>query len=364
MKDVGIVTFYLTHNHGTMLQCYALKTVIERLGNYKVHIIPHTYFDSIGNGFGEPYLYQKYDKSIALFDSFLKNELECTEPHIPVLTKDTAPKYDIYVAGSDAIWNTELIENDNAFFLGFAEDMESVKIAYAPSLSINDTTHLNRSIFERYIDKFDFLSVREKEHAAFIKQFTNKEVDAVLDPTYLLDQEAYLELMDCERKKEKSFILIYLIYEDAFSVQKIINYANRIALRHEWDVVHFVYNIPEYVLGEKGKTFAFDGPKDFLWYFYNADLIFTNSFHGLAFSIIFRKNFWVRPRPTGKSKIVNMLEQIGLTDRIMKNQLVIDESEFAIDYSEVEQKLNRLIDHSYHFLSTALNDVQIEEREK
>lgn len=355
MKSVGIITFYLTHNHGTMLQCYALKTVIEDISGYTVNIIPHTYFSTIGNGFGEPYLYEMYDKSIAMFDQFLRKELNCTSEHIPKLTAENAPKYDYYVAGSDAIWNTGLIESDGAFFLDFAESLNAVKIAYAPSLSCDNPDALNCDLFEKYIDKFDYLSVREATDVNFLKRYTHKEIYNVLDPTYLLDSQQYLKLIDRKRRKEKGFILLYMIYEETENIQKIINYANRISLERDLDVVHFVYNIPNYVFGERGKTFAFDGPKDFLWYFSNADMILTNSFHGVAFSIIFRKPFYVRLRPGARSKIGNILHELGLEDRILMNEFDINKLEFELDYSNAEVNLRKMINESYRYLKMALD---------
>lgn len=354
MKSVGILTFYLNHNYGSTLQCYALKKAVEKISGYNVNIIPHTFVDRIENGFGESYLYEKYEERIKKFDDFLKNEISCKAEHISKLSPENAPYYDYYIVGSDVIWNTKLTYSDSAFFLDFATDINAVKISYAPSLGVKDTGLLNHSLFEKYIDKFDFLSIRESEDINFIKQFTEKEVSRVADPTFLLEKEEYLELIYTQKKKTKGFILVYLIYEDSDNIQRVLNYINRVALKKDLDIIHFIYNIPNYIFGDRGKTFAFDGPKDFLWYVNNADMIITNSFHGVAFSVIFRKPFYALIRPDGGKKVTSILKEFSLEERILNNDINLDNLDFKIDYSKAEPKINQLKAKSYQYLKNAL----------
>lgn len=355
MKTVGILTFYLNHNYGTTLQCYALKKAIASICECEVNIIPHTFVDKIENGFGEPYLFEKYNRRIQMFDDFLKNNIGCRHEHISHLTAENAPKYDYYIVGSDTIWNTIQTGNDSAYFLDFAMNIDAVKVAYAPSLGVSNTNLLNRNLFEKYIDKFDFLSIRESKDIDFINKFTDKKVERVLDPTYLLKKEDYIELIDTKRKKEKGFIFVYLIYEDTENIQKVLNYVNRISLEKDLDVIHFIYNIPDYIFEDRGKSFAFDGPKDFLWYVNNADMIITNSFHGIAFSIIFRKAFYALVRSNGSNKITSILKEFGLESRIFNNSLDINSLDFNLDYNDTEIKINQLMDNSYLYLKNALN---------
>lgn len=123
MKKVGILTFYLNHNYGSTLQCYALRKAIQKISNYDVSVIPHVFIDRIVNGFGETYLREQYDKRLKKFDDFLKTEIGCTGKHISYVTKENVPKCDYYVAGSDVIWNTVLTKKDTNYFLDFADSM-------------------------------------------------------------------------------------------------------------------------------------------------------------------------------------------------------------------------------------------------
>lgn len=355
MKKVGILTFYLNHNYGSTLQCYALKKVIENITDYEVKVIPHTFVKKIYNGFGEKHLYDKYNKRIAMFDDFLKNKIGCTDEHIEVLNKKNAPLYDYYVVGSDVIWDTYLTGSDSAFFLDFAEEYNCIKIAYAPSLNGRSEDKLNTELFNMYIDKFDYLSVREEKDIEYIKRFTSKEVKKVLDPTLLLDDSAYNELIDNQRKKDKKFILVYLIYDETENIQMILNLINRVAMEKDMEVIHFIYNIPNYIFGKRGKSFAFDGPMDFLWYIKNADLVITNSFHGTAFSIIFQKPFYSLIRKDSKVKTAALLYDLKLENRIWKPQIKIEEVSFEIDYSVANKRLQESIKESYDYLKKALS---------
>lgn len=356
LKKVGILTFYLNHNYGSTLQCYALRKAIQKISNYDVSVIPHVFIDRIVNGFGETYLREQYDKRLKKFDDFLKTEIGCTGKHISYVTKENVPKCDYYVAGSDVIWNTVLTKKDTNYFLDFADSMEATKVAYAPSLGVSDVKKLDVNIFNKYIDKFDFLSVREKRDISFIQKFTDKEVVHVLDPTFLLEKEDYLLLIEKEEKKtDEKFILLYLVYDRTENITKIIDYANRISLKKGYKVIHFIYNIPYYIFEERGESFAFSGPKEFLWYVSNAELVITNSFHGLAFSVIFQKSFYVSVRKDGETKLEGMLKELGLEERTFKMDIDFENTSFYLNYEDVDKKLDHLKKKSYEYLKKSLD---------
>lgn len=363
MKKIGILTFYLNHNYGSTLQCYALKKAVESIADSDVHIIPHTFIKKIENGFGEPYLYEQYENRIRMFDDFLKNDIGCREDNILNLTPDNAPNDDIYIVGSDVLWDTSLTGGDPNYFLDFAKDMQVRKIAYGVGLNVTDTSVLRRELFEEYIDRFDYLSLRECMYIDFIQQFTAKKIYHVLDPTFLLPQSHYVELMN-RKEKKKGFILLYLIYVDSAQIQKMIDYANRVALARDLEIIHFIYNIPEYVFGDRGRTFAFEGPKDFLWYVAHADLIITTSFHGVAFSIIFRKPFYVIRRRNGEIKTIELLRSLGFENRIMNYNMDIENLDFQLDYSQTESVLKEKVEMSYAYLRKAIDLEEASEKQE
>lgn len=334
MKKVGIITFYLNHNYGTTLQCYALKKTIEAMGDYEVIIIPYSFVNRIENGFGGGELSRKYDCRINAFSHFLREIIGCKLPNISVLNNESVPACDYYVIGSDTVWNTVQTNNDEAFFGSFADENTKL-IAYAPSLGVNDPEKtLNKSIFDKYIDKFYALSVREKSDINFLRQFTDKEIYSVIDPTLLADKECYESI--AENGPHEKYILVYLIYDTTEYIEYIMNLANRIARKKKMKVYHFIYNIPDYVLGDIGESFSFASPEQFLGLVKNSELVFTNSYHGTIFSIIYQKKFYSVCRKDSSKKVRELLEMLGLKDRILKPGLDINDFETDINYEKVE----------------------------
>ena len=353
MKTVGILTFCINDNCGTTLQMWALKSAIENMGEYEVHIIPHAIVSKIENGFGGKELYEKYQERIELFDDFLKKRLGYTDEYIDNLTIENAPQYDNYIVGSDTVWNVYQTGYDKNFFLDFV-GKDGKKIAYAPSIGVNNTDSLPKEIYQKYLDDFDFLSVRENSDVEFVKQYTDKEVVGVLDPTLLLEAEKYDTI--AAEIEEEDYILVYLIFDESESISYVMELANRLSIKYGMKVIHFIYNLPEYVYGEKGKSFSFASPEKFLSYIKNAKLILTNSFHGTTFSIIYRKAFYSVLRNNGKTKIKDLLERLQLEDRILKPTLRLEDINMKIDYSDVEKILERERKKSLDYLRKALEN--------
>lgn len=352
MKKIGILSFCITDNHGTMLQMYALKCMLEKLGDYEVEIIPHAIIEKIDNGFGGELLRQKNAQRLKAFDDFLVDKLGYKGPYISKLTSENAPKCDVYIVGSDTVWCLFQIHNDENFFLDFVED-NIVKIAYAPSLGTNNTSLFKKDIFEKYIDKFDYLSVREKCNVEFIQQFTEKPVHCVLDPTLLLNCNDYALIE--EEISEENYILLYLVYDDTENVSYIIQMANRLSLKYNLKVVHFIYNLPPYIYEDRGVSFAFEKTEKFLSYVKNAKLVLTTSYHGLAFSIIYKKAFYYITQQLGRaSRPYDLLSKMGMMDRVLKPTLDLNDIDFDIDYLGVDEKLEKERKYSIEYLRTAL----------
>lgn len=149
--------------------------------------------------------------------------------------------------------------------------------------------------------------------------------------------------------------MLYLVYDRTENITKIIDYANRISLKKGYKVIHFIYNIPYYIFEERGESFAFSGPKEFLWYVSNAELVITNSFHGLAFSVIFQKSFYVSVRKDGETKLEGMLKELGLEERTFKMDIDFENTSFYLNYEDVDKKLDHLKKKSYEYLKKSLD---------
>lgn len=354
--NIGILTFYLTDNCGSTIMLYALKTHIQNLTDGVVEIVPYTIVNKITNGFGEKSLRDKYDKRIEAFDDFLHNDIGFSGENIDKLTPDNYPQYDAYVIGSDIIWDTVHTNRDETFFLDFLENSSARKISYSPSVGIFDLSRLDKSIFEKWIDRFDYLGVREKNLEEYVQQFTDKKVVTNLDPCFLLSADEYRELQSKEIDEFEEYILLYVVFEDTEMIQSVVNYTNRLARRMGCKVKHFIYNIPEYVYGDAGSSFSFCTPKEFLWYIDHAKMVITNSYHGVAYSIIYRKPFYTWRRPTAGKKTEWLLSDLNLSERMVDEFWDITKLDFDIDYSKSEERIEKRIEESKGFLREALNE--------
>ncbi|MEG2669530.1 MAG: polysaccharide pyruvyl transferase family protein, partial [Oscillospiraceae bacterium] len=186
--------------------------------------------------------------------------------------------------------------------------------------------------YSHLLKSFSHLSVRENEGAKIISDLTGTNCETVLDPTLLLSADKWLTLTK-EKTEKKPYILIYLMSKS----EKLIDFAYKLSIKTGMKVIYISNSLL------KVKNFEikrFSGPEDFLALFKNADFVVTNSFHGIAFSINFNKNFYVDflpPPAKVNSRIENILSIFNLKDRLVING-EINGSE-QIDFNKVNEIL-------------------------
>ncbi len=349
MKKVLITTLHFYNNFGSVLQAYALKHALEKLG-YSADILPykprlpeHTYFQ-------DPELQHSYARKCAKFVEFRRHFLGITENISQI--DERWKGYDAYIVGSDIIWGREFSGLDSVYFLDFAPEGRK-KIAYAASaiLTANGTTE-DDALFAKRLPYFDALSVRETSSAACIQGFTARKVFAVLDPTLLLAREEYAPL-EAEREEmtEKPYLLSYCLTHDP----AVVDYANLMAKKLGLRVIHYFADYPDRVFPEDARCFAFAGPGEFLSYVKNAECVFTNSFHGTCFSMIYRKPFYTYTAKRAMlSRVRDTVSRLGMEDRFFAGFRDLPKVSLEIGYTGMEDKLLEARKGSMDFLTTAL----------
>lgn len=193
------------------------------------------------------------------------------------------PKADVYVCGSDQIWNTKHLGRFDAnFFLGFVP-RHKPRIAYGPSLG-GDGWREHREEIRKELRKFLALSVRESSGAKLVEDLAGRQVHSVLDPTLLKDD---YESLAPYRTGRGEYILTYAVQDsDQFAEE-----AQMIAGNIHLPVVNVVgggSDLPWALENVRGV-----GPAEFLGLIRGASAVVTNSYHGMIFSILFRKPFHV-----------------------------------------------------------------------
>lgn len=363
MKKIGLITWFTYHNYGTLLQCKAMLSIIEKLG-YSVELInykPRPNYKTIkyslfrkGINYTKRKIVKKSTKSLFLeqkkMDEYIEKYPKTTEVNTEPQLNALNDEFDAFVCGSDQIWLPSAF--DENYFLSFVQD-NNKKISYAPSLG---TTTISNKIIKNkmkmLISPFGFLSVREQQGAEVIKELTNREAKVVLDPTLLLDHADWQKEM--VGINESNYIAAYFLGKN----KEYIEICNKIAKRFNKKIV-FIPNKPEDLLNPNAATNDI-GPKEFLSIIDGADLILTDSYHGTIFSINFKKDFIAFKRFkdnnfSQNSRIINILTKLELMDHLYEDNIEIAlKNSLNTDYSIVHDKLNLLKKDSIDFLSGAL----------
>jgi len=356
-KKIGILTYHFTSNIGSFLQAYALQKKIKNLG-YDSHFINYQKkgwlskqykkyareMFGIFSSFAWPLclLFIKYrDRR---FKSFRKKYLKINSHK--VIKRKNLPsleeKFSTFIVGSDQVWNYNNSKFDYTYLFDFIGDSQK-KNAYAPSFGVDDIKKESREDFRKHLFQFNYLSTREEEGQKIIKNLLNKECPIVLDPVLLIDKKEW-ENFAIKPKIKESYVLIYLRTHS----ESAVKFAKKLAKMNN----HKVVQIVGYRKGSHKHIYIHNvSPGEWVGLFMKAKYIVTNSFHGVAFSINFKKKFFVEPKINSdtNSRILSITEFFSLRERIIKGGDNDHMSE-NINYSEIEKKLNKKRKESLKYL--------------
>ena len=360
---IKTITCHDVYNVGASLQAYALATYLQYLGHeieiidYKPDYLTHfTLFGSVSEKYNYPLVRQvyhlaklpgriraKHSKRKKEYDSFTKKYLPVTKKtyHSNIELTQNLPVADVFIAGSDQIWNTVFPNGkDPAFYLDFAPD-NVVKASYAASFATEAIEEDIKVEVKQWLKKMDFISVRESSGVGIIQQLGLNSTQ-VLDPVFLLDKTAWLRI-EKDLQLDQPYILIYDFDSNDDMCEFVIKCAKNMHC--------LVYSILPSKIADR--CFSQEGPDAFIYLIRNAEIVVSNSFHATAFAILFHKNFFVFNRMEKiNTRMKDMLEIFGLSDRLIKNSNLNVNNK--INYSEVDKKLSAQIKHSKKFIDTVL----------
>ncbi len=372
----GIITFHYAHHYGAQLQAYALMKAVMHAG-VDCEIIDYVRKDSIEGsrlfkkGFSARTLLSNADTLLNYFSlkrrydrfqSFVSKDMKLSEKSYRRYTEleADAPEYDMYVCGSDQIWNPLIYGEktfDPAFFAAFA--FTGRKIAYAPSFGISQMPEDKRDKLRNYLMSFDALSVREKQGEKIIEDVSGRASITVLDPTLLLTGDEWGELANTP-SFETPYLLCYFVSDG----RKYSDYVKQLSEIYKLPVVALCGSRRVPACTKKKVLDA--GPKEFLGLFKNAAMICTDSFHGTVFSVNFKKDFVCfssskDSEGSVNSRLHNILNKLELTARLYP--CTISAQEFrqrvakdghSINYDKVEKLLSEERHLSEQYLGSSL----------
>ena len=377
---IGIITIVKVNNYGAELQAFALQKKLE-LAGFQSEIIDYLYyknwrfkdtkasrpFVALGTK-GKVAYWIKYrllnfilEKALATvngnvrrrmkrFDDFHRqntrfSKMYCSMPRLYAEKWD----YDVFVVGSDQVWNPSAASSIEPYFLTFAPK-EVKKISYASSFGVSQIAPTLQERFRNLLDNIDVISVRETSGVELVRQLTGREAALVADPTLLLAKQEWIPYMKAYPGMPERYVLVYQLSASA----AIVDLASKIGRER---------NIPVYRICKRafrveknaGIVNILDaGPAEFLSLIANAEFVVTNSFHGTAFSVNFHVPFYtvVSSKKKNNARMESLLSLAGLKDR-----MILAESSTPVSIEDPafqNERLDELRKHSLGFLQDCL----------
>lgn len=336
---IGIITFQETNNYGAVLQNYALHQALVRYG-HEVQTI-----DYQSSYIGKPYrlehlknkglfaylfgvmgyfIYLPRTKKCKEFRKYIHYSRKVNKQSISEINNE----FDLFITGSDQVWNYNLTDLDETYMLGFVSDKSKCN-SFAASIGLSEISEENKTIYKNLLKDYHFISVREKSAVPLLADILFKDIQVVSDPCVLLNQADWDKVSKQPQIKGK-YLLVYQLGISADAVKL----AKRISKEKKLKVVYIPF--PVGCLA-KGKWDIGAGNAELLGYIKDAEYVVTDSFHGTLLSIIYNKRFFTKMSGTHAgvgSRIYDILEHYGLTDRILNASMDYEKS---IDYNKVNK---------------------------
>lgn len=386
MKKIGIITIVKVNNYGAELQAFALEKKLQQLG-YDTEIINYLYYKN--------WRYQDSNISRALIPMSCKDKIlywikyrliyffmDCIFPFfsktikkrcnnfsdfhkintsfskeytsMPALYKDY-PLYDIYIVGSDQVWNPFTSSSIEPYFLTFAPK-EKNKIAYASSFGVTTIPETLKEKYKQLLNNLNYISVREQSGVTLAEQLTNKKTYLALDPTLLLKKNDWSKIMKTYPNMPQKYVLIYQLSDS----QAIINLALRIGKQFKIKIYRICKRAYANNHNEGIINILDAGPAEFLSLIYNATYMVTNSFHGTAFSINFNIPFYsiISSKKSNNSRLESLLNITKLDTRLLKDDVPIESVDILskIDYKTANNLLEVYRQQSIDYLTNSIEN--------
>ena len=383
---IGLVMAYKGVNYGMLLQAFATQKVIESLG-YETEILDYTRTDlrhvrftpymafyalyehqrkkklKVRNLQQEhaEYIYKtNYIERKAVSNSFIDRRLANKYKCVGILELENHSKQlNGVLVGSDQLWSPDAVFG-NFTTLRFAPD-EMNKVSYATSLGVSSYPFWCKESAAQFWKRMNHISVREERGKQIIQSICNVPVQVVVDPTYLLTKEEWEKLIPQKQIIKEEYILCYFL-GNAEEHKKL---SRAFADRHKIKLISILSteSISSIDISYADEVITGKGPEDFINLIRGAKYVLTDSFHGVAFSVINNKQFYVFYRTkvgsknSRNSRIDNILKMWNLEDRLVLNDAAIDDfAKKEIDYRRVNALVEMKREHSINYLTEALGD--------
>ena len=363
---IGILTYHRALNYGAFLQAYALKEFMESLGNsvefinYESieHAREYVFFNKsllkrmsvrgqlsyiIKRLIGLPRMIKRVHRMRKLQKEFLGVRKK------PFRTLDQIEnkEYDCIIYGSDQIWRSSTANPNGQFDdIYWGKGFRGVKkVAYAPSMGVLHSDSKTKCYISKMIKNFNKISCREADLKILVESVSTSEVTQVVDPVFLFNQDFWeSHCIKSYRVLPKTYILVYNLMQSS----EVIQVANIYAKKYNCEIIEITGSVQPLKMGKNFIQTA--NAFEFISLIRDAKIIITSSFHAVAFSIIFRKDFYAIGMGKNAGRVSTLLNLAGIP-----NRLISDINEVSFDHVIYhENSLQEAIKSSKDFLCNAI----------
>ena len=380
MTRIGIITILKVNNYGAELQAYATQAVLRNMG-YDAEIIDYLFYKNpefIKTKHSAPSFHFPLKKRMAEYIypilSHLKNipngkalnrrNIRFARFHQEHTSMSQTYKstdelylahmnYDVYMTGSDQVWNPGIYSSLSPYFLDFAPQGHR-RIAYSASFGVSQIPEYARNFYSKHLQTYNSIGVREKNAVDMVRDIANMEAQWVLDPTLLLNKEDWMQILSSIDVPSEPYILLY----ELTPCRYIRQLAEHISSLQNWRIIRICKSANKEDKNSSILNIVDAGPAEFLHLFSEAALIITNSFHGTAFSVNFQRPFYtiLPQRKQNNSRQRSLLELLNLTKRLLvEGDNFPENTDLMIDYTLANKILEQERMKSIQFLKEAIH---------
>ena len=380
---IGILTQPLQANYGGLLQNYALQQTLVRAGHevetidweggsglramlYRMKVrVLHAF---LPNRFS-PLKYKPNNNEQAIiqrntnhFINTYINHTEAIHSYDGFVRQAAKGGYDAYVVGSDQCWRPCYNAFLPSMFLDFVQDKQVKRIAYAASFGTDkwEFSPQQTAVCASLAQKFDLVTVREDSGVTLCKDYLGVDAVHMLDPTMLLSKEDYIQIIEKEQEpKSDGTLFNYILDPDA----KKSTFIDKVAQENGLKVFQVLPKCQAETRTRKDvksriDDCVFPGVSTWLRAFMDAEMTVVDSFHGMVFSIIFNKPFWVIGNAhRGMSRFTSLLKVFHLENRLLDASGLDDvDLSQSIDWESVNEILKEKQKECKLLLLNSLNE--------
>lgn len=363
---IGILTYHRAENYGALLQAYATKTYLESLGHDVTFVDywPQYHIDYFKLFSWRRFLAGSIHTKLAMLVSiivwgipryrrkrqlqrFMQQRLGLSPKPQYTDMDDKTERYDAVIYGSDQIWRKQHlggVEFDNWYF-GSDNVQTKKKIAYAASMGKQETTEKDDDYVKRMMQNFSHIAVRETSLQDYLYKLEVSST-VVADPVFLLSKEQWQQLAEPSEKHNN-----YILFYNLLNTPESTRFAKALSQHTGLPVIEVTKRLS---LLHTGNSYVRTASVErFLGLLAGARYVVSNSFHGVAFSLLFGKQFWAVGMEDKANRVVSLLESVGIADRYIQsypdNIPMIE-----IDYDMTSPILKSIVEKTKEYISRAL----------